>query len=185
MPLKQYEYCSAAACFLAQQTSFQGRILVIEKDFSYQKCATARSAAAIRHQFSTPENIRMSQFGTQFIKHLGDYLEVGGEVPDVGFHEGGYLFLASIAGQEILQANHRTQKSLAVDAQLLTAAQLAQRFPWMNLADLCAGSLGPPWPNSSAMANTVRWIWPPWAGNACGSTSRCAKSMWCDTGLRS
>ncbi len=133
---------SAVAYFLTQQTSFHGRILVLEKDFSYQKCATARSAASIRHQFSTPENIRMSQFGTQFIKHLGDYLEVGGEVPEVGFHEGGYLFLATIAGQEILQANHRTQKSLAVDAQLLTAAQLAQRFPWMNLADLCAGSLG-------------------------------------------
>ena len=93
---------SAAAYFLASQPDFGGKVLVLEQEFSYEKCATARSAASIRHQFSTPQNIQLSQFGSHFIKHIADYLSVDGEVPDVGFHEGGYLFLATPAGQDIL-----------------------------------------------------------------------------------
>jgi glycine/D-amino acid oxidase-like deaminating enzyme len=133
---------SAAAYFLRAQTGFKGSVLVVEKDFSYEHSATARSAASIRHQFSTPENIRMSQFGTHFIKNIGDYLAVDGEVPDVGFHEGGYLFLATSAGRDVLEANHRVQCELGVNVALLAPAPLQARFPWLNTADLSAGSLG-------------------------------------------
>ena len=133
---------SAAAYFLRAQTGFKGSVLVVEKDFTYEHSATARSAASIRHQFSTPENIRMSQFGTHFIQNIGDYLAVDGEVPDLGFHEGGYLFLATPAGRDVLEANHRVQRSLGVDVALLAPAQLQVRFPWLNTSDLSAGSLG-------------------------------------------
>lgn len=133
---------SSAAYFLASQSGFKGSVLVLEKDFTYEKCATARSAASIRHQFSTPGNIRMSQFGTQFIQHIGEHLAVDGEVPEVGFHEGGYLFLASQAGRPVLESNHRLQRSLDVDVALLSPAQLQARFPWMATQDLSAGSLG-------------------------------------------
>jgi len=133
---------SAAAYFLRAQTGFKGSVLVVEKDFTYEHSATARSAASIRHQFSTPENIRMSQFGSHFIQNIGDYLAVDGEVPDLGFHEGGYLFLATPAGRDVLAANHRVQRSLGVDVALLAPAQLQVRFPWLNTSDLSAGSLG-------------------------------------------
>ena len=133
---------SAAAYFLRAQTGFKGSVLVVEKDFTYEHSATARSAASIRHQFSTPENIRMSQFGSHFIQNIGDYLAVDGEVPDLGFHEGGYLFLATPAGRDVLEANHRVQRSLGVDVALLAPAQLQVRFPWLNTSDLSAGSLG-------------------------------------------
>ena len=133
---------SAAAFFLRSQSGFKGSVLVVEKDFSYEKCATARSAASIRHQFSTPENIRMSQFGTQFIRNIGDHLAVDGEVPDVGFHEGGYLFLATPAGRVVLESNHRVQRGLGVDVVVLEPAQLQERFPWLATGDLSAGSLG-------------------------------------------
>jgi FAD-dependent oxidoreductase domain-containing protein 1 len=133
---------SAVAYFLASQTDFQGSVRVLEQDPSYASSATARSAASIRHQFSTPDNIRMSQFGTQFIRQLGERLAVDGEVPDVGFHEGGYLFLASEAGQGVLQANHRVQRGLGVDVALLSTAALQARFPWLSPQGLSAGSLG-------------------------------------------
>lgn len=133
---------SSTAYFLASQADFKGSVLVVEKDFTYEKCATTLSAASIRHQFSTPNNIQMSQFGTQFIKNIADHLSVDGEAPEVGFHEGGYLFLASDAGRDILESNHRVQRSLNVDVALLSPAQLQKRFPWMNTDDLSAGSLG-------------------------------------------
>ena len=61
---------SATAYFLTADTGFGGRVAVIEADSSYQYCATALSAASIRHQFSTPENIRMSLFGTEFLRQF-------------------------------------------------------------------------------------------------------------------
>jgi FAD-dependent oxidoreductase domain-containing protein 1 len=133
---------SAAAYFLAAAPDFKGSVLVLEKDFSYERCATARSAASIRHQFSTPENIRMSQYGTQFIQHIGSHLGVDGEVPDVAFHEAGYLFLATASGRAVLEANHRIQRELGVDVALLDRDALKARFPWLEVDDLSAGSLG-------------------------------------------
>jgi glycine/D-amino acid oxidase-like deaminating enzyme len=133
---------SAAAYFLAAHPQFGGTLLVLEQDFSYQRCATALSVASIRHQFSTPENIRMSMFGSEFVAALGQTLAVDGEAPEVDFHEGGYLFLASAAGIDILRANHHTQSALGADVALLDPVQLQRRFPWLHTADLAGGSLG-------------------------------------------
>ncbi len=133
---------SATAYFLAAQPGFKGSVVVLEQDFSYGKCATALSAASIRHQFSTPENIWLSQFGSHFLKQLGDYLAVDGAVPEVGFQERGYLFLATEAGRTNLQSNHHIQKAQGVDVALLTPAQLQARFDWLQVDDLFGGSLG-------------------------------------------
>jgi FAD-dependent oxidoreductase domain-containing protein 1 len=133
---------SAVAYFLVSNPDFKGTVRVLEQDFSYGNSATARSAASIRHQFSTPDNIRMSQFGTQFIRQIGEHLAVDGDAPDVGFHEGGYLFLATEVGQGVLQANHRVQRGLGVDVALLGPDALQARFPWLSTQGLSAGSLG-------------------------------------------
>ncbi len=133
---------SAAAFFLASQPNFNGKILVLEQDFSYEKSATALSAASIRHQFSTPENIRLSQFGSSFLQNIANYLAVGDEVPAVSFKERGYLFLATPDGISTLKSNHSVQKSENVDVSLLTPAQLRSRYAWLNVDDLSAGSIG-------------------------------------------
>lgn len=133
---------SATAYFLASQPSFKGSILVVEQDPTYARSATALSAASIRHQFSTPENIRLSQFGSSFLKSVGEHLSVDGEAPAIGFKERGYLFLATAQGLGILKSNHLTQCAENVDVSLLTPAQLQSRFPWLNVDDLSAGSLG-------------------------------------------
>ena len=70
---------SAAAYFLMDQPGFDGSVLVIERDMSFSECATARSLASIRHQFSTPENIRISMFGSQFLRRLGNSTRLGME----------------------------------------------------------------------------------------------------------
>lgn len=131
---------SAAAYFL--QSAGAGRVLVLERDLSFRDCATTRSLASIRHQFSTPENIRMSQFGTAFIRDAGRTLSVGGDAPAVGYHEAGYLFLASAPGLRVLQDNHAVQQREGAQVALLSPAQLAARFPWLRSDDLAAGALG-------------------------------------------
>ena len=133
---------SAAAYFLAGAPGFDGRLLVLEQDPSYQHCATALSVASVRHQFSTPENIRMSMFGSAFFAEAGQRLAVDGQAPDLGWRDGGYLFLATAPGLPVLQANHATQRAEGAQVQLLDAAALQQRFPWLHCSDLAGGSLG-------------------------------------------
>jgi sarcosine oxidase len=133
---------SAIAYFLAAQTDFKGSILVVEKDPTYAEAATSRSAGGVRQQFSTPENIRMGAFGAAFIKSVDEHLSVDGEAPALPFVEWGYLFLATEAGLGILHNNHRTQSTLGADVALLSPAELAARFPWLNVADLAGGSYG-------------------------------------------
>jgi glycine/D-amino acid oxidase-like deaminating enzyme len=54
---------SSFACQLAMRDDFPGRIVVVEADPSYQICASARSAASIRQQFSSAINIEISLYG--------------------------------------------------------------------------------------------------------------------------
>lgn len=133
---------SAVAYFLASHPGFDGRVLVLERDPSYTRCATARSAASIRHQFSTPENIRLSMAGTAFLRQAHERLSVDGQAPQIGFREAGYLFLASAAGVGALQASHEVQRAEGADVVLLRPRELAQRFAWLAVDDLAAGSLG-------------------------------------------
>ena len=133
---------SSVATFLARRPDFDGRIVVVERDTTFRTSSTTLSAAAIRLQFSTPLNIEMSKFGVEVIKNPLPYLAVDGEVPEVDFVENGYLFLATDAGMPTLEANHATHRRHGVSVDLLTPAELADRFPWLRTDDLAGGSLG-------------------------------------------
>src|ERR671924_1968619 len=133
---------SAIAYFLAGPIGFKGSVAVIEKDPTYESAATPRSAGGIRQQFSTPENIKMSQFAAAFVKTIGEHLSVEGEIADVPFTEWGYLFLATESGLDTLRTNHTTQTSLGAKVALLTPSELKTRFSWLNVEDLTGGCYG-------------------------------------------
>jgi FAD-dependent oxidoreductase domain-containing protein 1 len=133
---------SAVAYFLAADPGFGGTVAVVERDPTYAEASTALSVGSVRQQFSTPENIRMSRFGADFIARISEHLAVEGEAPDVGWHDGAYLFLASEKGRPILEANHAVQRANGAVNVLLSPTELAERFPWLRTEDLAAGSLG-------------------------------------------
>ncbi len=133
---------SACAFFLARNPDFAGRVVVLERDPTYERCSTARSVGGIRQQFSNPENIRMSQFAIEFVRDVQSELSVDDDPVDLSFVEGGYLFLASPEGQSVLADNARTQIGLGADVVSLTPQELSQRFPWLNTDGLAAGVFG-------------------------------------------
>ncbi len=133
---------SSIAYFTADQTDSACSILVIEKDPGYSLCSTTLSAGGIRQQFSTVENIKMSQFGGKFIKSVKQHLSVKSFVPDLCFEEAGYLFLSGKKGFTQLEKNYKLQKSNHVNVKLLSPAQLEKRFKWLNVSDLAAGCFG-------------------------------------------
>ncbi len=150
---------SAIAYFLGANPDFDGSVLVVERDPSYADCATTRSWGGIRQQFSTPENVRMSLFAVEFIRSAAEALAVEGEAPDLTFREQGYLFLASTAGQAVLEGNVALQHSLGAEVLLLDPDALASRFPWLNTAGIAAGAFGARnegWIDPSALLHAFR-----------------------------
>src|SRR3989338_11621764 len=81
-----------------------------EGDPTYARASSALSASSIRHPFSTDINIQISAFGIGFLRNVGRLLACENDVPDIGLHEGGYLYLATQAGEATLRENHALQK---------------------------------------------------------------------------
>jgi len=134
---------SAIAYFLTRDSDGERfEVVVVERDFSYRQASSALSASSIRQQFSTAINIRMSLYGIDFLRHLGQTLRVGHEVPEIGLVEPGYLYLASQAGADVLRENHAMQKAHAVDVALLKPDELKARFPWISTEGIALASLG-------------------------------------------
>ncbi|POS06034.1 FAD-dependent oxidoreductase [Burkholderia gladioli] len=117
-------------------------VTVIERDPTYARSSSALSAASIRQQFSTPLSIRMSLFGIEFLRELGERLAVDGARPSIDLHEGGYLFLATPAGEATLRENHALQLAEGAQIRYLEREALAAGFPWLNVEDLAAGCYG-------------------------------------------
>ena len=133
---------SATAYFLATNPDFKGSVLVVERDWSYAQSATALSSASIRHQFSNPLNIKISQFGTEFIRSFHERVAVDGDSPELGFKENGYLYLGNAAGAAALERNFITQRENNADVALFDVEQLQAKFPWLNPDQLVNGVYG-------------------------------------------
>ena len=133
---------SAIAYFLMASDDFDGTVTVIERDPTYENAATSRSVGGIRQQFSTPENILMSQFGASFVRDADTYLAVDGSPLHLPFVENGYLFLATDAGVSVLRENHKIQSQLGAFIALLDPDALSRRFPWLNVEGLGGGAHG-------------------------------------------
>ncbi|MBV7455466.1 FAD-binding oxidoreductase [Acidovorax sp. sif1233] len=132
---------SAIAYFLTLQQP-GCTVVVVERDPTYARASSALSASSIRQQFSTDINVQISAYGIGFLRNVNALLACNGDAPDVGLHEGGYLYLATQAGEATLRENHALQKRHGADVALLGPQQLAGRFPWLALQDVVLGSLG-------------------------------------------
>ncbi len=151
---------SAVAYFLTANPDFNGSVLMIERDPTFAQASTSLSSSSIRNQFSNPINVQIGQFGTKFIREFADTMEVDGEKPDLGFREGGYLFLASTDEQvQILRENHEVQKSLGADVVLWNPDQIKAAFPHIRVDDLqlaSYGQSGEGWFSNTGLMNGFR-----------------------------
>lgn len=135
---------SSVAYFLTQNPDFNGSVLVVERDPTYETAGTSLSSSAIRTQFSNPINVKISQFGIKFIKNFANTMQVTGEdKPELDFHEGGYLFLAKTPEQvQILKENHEVQRTCGADVVLWNRDELANAFPHLRVDDIELASYG-------------------------------------------
>ena len=85
---------SSTAWFLSNQPGFDGKVLVVEKDPSYEFCSTTHTNSCMRQQFSTELNVRISQFAAAFVKNIRDHMGGDERVPELGIQSFGYMYLA-------------------------------------------------------------------------------------------
>jgi len=152
---------SAVAYHLSVNPDFGGSILIIERDASFTTSSTSLSAASIRQHFSNAVNVKMSQFGLEFIREFGDLMQIEGEPkPSLDFHEGGYLLLAGDKPQaQILSQNTQVQLDCGADIVLWEAGELKQAFPHLHGEGIelaSYGRSGEGWFNNSGLMNGMR-----------------------------
>lgn len=114
-------------------------VLVLEQAAQPVAGSTSRSAAGVRHQFSTPTNVRLSRYSIARLKQFGE--EIGG---NAGLQQIGYLFMIdNQADWTRYQRNVAMQQSLGVAVELLTPAQAADVLPGLATTDLVGATYGP------------------------------------------
>lgn len=119
-------------------------VTLIERDTTFARASSALSASSLRQQFSSRINVRLSQAGLEFLKTAPQRLAIDGEpAPAIGWHEGGYLYLAGSDDEaQTLRRRHRLLRELGADVALLPRDALARRFGWLHSDDLTLASLG-------------------------------------------
>lgn len=134
---------TSVAGHLATNDDFQGRILVVERDPSYQFASTSLSNSSIRHQFSTAVNFQISQYGTEFIRNFRELIG-DPQAPAIATRYFGYLYLADDPKfANHLRSNQTLHAGLGVATQILTSDQIAKKFLFYNLDDIILGSFCP------------------------------------------
>ncbi|MGE0153172.1 MAG: NAD(P)/FAD-dependent oxidoreductase [Reyranellaceae bacterium] len=118
-------------------------VAVVERDPTYELASTPRASGGVRRLFACPENIHLSNYSIPFFENFPATMAVAGEPADIGFKKNGYLFVVQQKHMADLERNHRTQKSLGANVEMLDTAGLKRRYPSMNVADL-AGAVSSP-----------------------------------------
>jgi glycine/D-amino acid oxidase-like deaminating enzyme len=133
---------SSAAWFLSDDKDFDGTVLVVEKDPSYEFSSTMHTNSCMRQQFSSPLNVRISQFAADFVKNLPRYMGNDSRVPDLSIQSFGYMYLANNADfADVLRQNQIIQNAAGAATQLMTPEQIKAAYPFYNVDDIVLGSI--------------------------------------------
>ncbi|KAA3672663.1 FAD-dependent oxidoreductase domain-containing protein 1 [Paragonimus westermani] len=118
-------------------------VTVVERDPTYARSASVLGLGSIRQQFSEPENIQMSLFGSDFLRNIKDYLSVLDDSQlDIEFNPQGCLLLADGEQAGTMEQNFHLQTELGAKVELLSNGALKSRWPWLNVEDIELGCYG-------------------------------------------
>jgi glycine/D-amino acid oxidase-like deaminating enzyme len=119
------------------------KVLVIERDSSYEHASTTLSVGGIRIQFSLKENILISLYAQEILRYFEDEMAVEGEKPDIGFHREGYLFLIDREGEKEARSSLALQKGLGAEVEWWSPDKIKKEFPLLDVSLWVGGTYGP------------------------------------------
>ncbi len=134
-------YGSSVAWWLTQMAGFHGRVLVVERDPTYEFASTSHTNSCIRQQFSNATNIAVSQFGAQFIHNFRDFMGGGEDVPHLTLQSYGYMYLADTPEfADTLKQSQQVQQSLGAATRHMSRDEIAAAYPFYQLDDIVAAN---------------------------------------------
>ncbi len=132
---------SSVAWWLTANPDFDGTVLVVERDPGYELTSTAHTNSCIRQQFSNEVNIRISQFGAEFVHNFRSYMGDDPDVPELTFDQFGYMYLAGDDDfANSLRQSQELQESWGAGTKIMTPAEIADAYPFYNLDGIVCGS---------------------------------------------
>ena len=134
-------YGSSVAWWLSRNSDFDGSILVVDRDMSFEFASTSHTNSCIRQQFSNPTNIQISQFGAEFINNFQSFFDDDPRVPEIHIQSFGYMYLASnLEFAASLKESQVIQAKFGAATQHLTASQIKAEYPFYMIDDILAGN---------------------------------------------
>jgi len=134
-------YGSSVAWFLADNPDFNGSILVVERDQTYEFTSTAHTNSCMRQQFSNEVNVRISQFAAEFVKNFRQFMGNDERVPDLILQSYGYMYLAdNDTFANTLQEAQKVQASLGAGTKYMTAEEIHRDYPFYRVDDILGGN---------------------------------------------
>ena len=114
-------YGSSVAWFLSDNPDFDGTILVVERDPTYEFTSTAHTNSCMRQQFSGEINVRISQFAAEYVKNFRNFMGGDERVPEVQLQSYGYMYLAgNDAAAGVLQQCQKIQEACGAGTKFMT-----------------------------------------------------------------
>ena len=133
----------SSAAWHLRQDGFNGRIVIIERDPTYQRASSFLAMGGIRQQFCTPVTVQMVQFSVKLWKTFDQRLGTPEARPRAWFRQRGYLFLANAATSTALMKRYEQERRASAVVQLLSLDEIRQIAPDVYLDDILFGVLGP------------------------------------------
>lgn len=141
---------ASAAWFLSDDgpvgSGFDGNVLVVERDISYENSATAHTNSCMRQQFSNEVNIGISQFAADYVRNFHNYIGADTDFPDDPTPElatqfYGYMYLADTEEfADTLRTNQMTQAAHGAETKIMTPDEIMADYPFYNLDGIICGS---------------------------------------------
>ena len=132
---------SSVAWFLTDNPDFNGSVLVVEMDPTYEFTSTAHTNSCMRQQFSRELNVRISQFAADFVKNFRAYLGGDERVPQPILQSYGYMYLAdNQAFADTLKEAQVVQAACGAGTKFMTAEEIKRDYPFYNVDDIIGGN---------------------------------------------
>jgi len=120
------------------------RVIVIERDLSYEKSSTALSMVNARIQFSLKQNVLISQYAFDVLENFEEKMAVDGKKPAIFYRREGNLFLYHEKSLPAARRAFEMQKELGCAIEWWSLEKIKDRYPiYENLDEIAGASFGP------------------------------------------
>jgi glycine/D-amino acid oxidase-like deaminating enzyme len=133
---------ASTAWFLSDNKDFNGSVLVVERDMTFENCSTTHTNSCMRQQFSAELNVRISQFAADFVKNIRSYMGGDERIPELSIRSFGYMYFADNDGfADVLRESQQVQLAAGAATQLMTPKEIKAAYPFYNVDDIVLGSI--------------------------------------------